>query len=428
MNIRLPMPHAGQKLVRQEARRFNVLSAGRRWRKTTLVMPIAVEVMLNGGTVVWGAPTYDQVQTAFEETERACRGAARFRRSPTMDVEMRGAGRILFRSLDDPDNARSKTADLIVVDEAADVVEYAWTEVLLPMLMDTGGGAWLMGTPKGMNWFWREWAGAKDQADSASWQIPTVGATITPSGLVRAPHPYENPGIPFGEIERQFAKSTEARFRQEILAEFIEDAGGVFRGVTACATGAIETPRPGQFVLGVDWGKHNDFTVLVLLDVRKRTVVDFDRFNQIDWHLQRRRLTTLIQRWTDAGARVDVIAESNSMGESQIEELRRGSPPICVQPFVTTSASKSQIIESLQLSIETKRIAFPNLPVLVNELQAYEQTKLPSGVTRYSAPEGMHDDAVMALAIAHSAADDSLAGVALPIPIHTTSFGTGAFR
>lgn len=426
--IRLPMPHAGQKLVRQEARRFNVLSAGRRWRKTTLVMPIAVEVMLRGGTVVWGAPTYDQVMTAYEEMHRGCKGVARFRRSPTMDVEIAGAGRALFRSLDNPDNARSKTAHLVVVDEAADVVETAWTEVLLPMLMDTQGGAWLMGTPKGMNWFFREWTGARDHEDSKAWQIPTLGATITPTGLVRVPHPYENPNIPFEEIERQFQKMPEARFRQEILAEFVEDAGGVFRGVMACAAGSVEEPHPGHFVLGVDWGKHQDFTVLVLLDVQKRAVVDFDRFNQIDWHLQRRRLVEMVKRWERAGARVEIVAEANSMGESQIEALRRGDPPLFVQPFVTTGPSKARIVEGLQLAIETKRVSFPNIPVIVNELQAFEQERLPSGGMRFSAPDGLHDDVVMALAIAVDAAGPDGGELDLDLPPDTewAEYGQGA--
>ena len=66
--IRLPCPHQGQILVRNEAKRFNWLSAGRRWRKTTLAMSIAVENAVNGKTIIWGAPTYDQVSVGFEET------------------------------------------------------------------------------------------------------------------------------------------------------------------------------------------------------------------------------------------------------------------------------------------------------------------------------------------------------------------------
>jgi hypothetical protein len=40
--------------------------------------------------------------------------------------------------------------------------------------------------------------------------------------------------------------------------------------------------------------------------------------------------------------------------------------------------------------------------VLIGELQAFEAKSLPSGFTRYAAPEGLHDDMVMSLAIAWS--------------------------
>lgn len=403
--VRLPMPHSGQKRVWRERKRFNILAAGRRWRKTTLVMPMCVEAALEGATIVWGAPVADQVATAYEETEKAVRQVARCIRSPHSDVEIRGAGRILFRSLDNPHNVRSKTADGIVIDECGDIDEAAFSEVMLPMLMDTRGWAWLMGTPKGRNWFWREWVTARGKIDHAAWQIPTLGVEITPGGLVRSPHPYENPEIAFEEIASQFSKMPEMRFRQEILAEFVEDAGGVFRGVMACATGRLMAPYSGSFVLGVDWGKSRDFTVLVLIDVKTRQVVAFDRFNQIDWFLQRRRLWELYRPWWQAGAKVSIVVESNSIGDVQLEELRRGdraegTPPLPVQAFLTTQASKQQAIEDLVMAIETQKITYPNLAVLVNELQGFEQTRLPSGLMRYSAPDGMHDDAVMALAIA----------------------------
>ena len=72
VQIALPEPHAGQRLVRSEARRFNWLCAGRRWRKTTLVMPLVVEAALYGGEYVWGAPTFRQVRIGWEEMLRAC--------------------------------------------------------------------------------------------------------------------------------------------------------------------------------------------------------------------------------------------------------------------------------------------------------------------------------------------------------------------
>src|SRR3972149_5810129 len=136
--IRLPYPHPGQIAVRRQLRRFNWLVAGRRWRKTTLVMSIAVERALTGQQILWGAPTFDQVRVGFEETKRAAHGVALFNES-RMTARFPGGGMLIYRSLDTPDNARGHTADGVVIDEAADVEPLAWREVLRPMLIGTNG-------------------------------------------------------------------------------------------------------------------------------------------------------------------------------------------------------------------------------------------------------------------------------------------------
>ena len=67
---------------------------------------------------------------------------------------------------------------------------------------------------------------------------------------------------------------------------------------------------------------------------------------------------------------------------------------------MTTIATKTVIIETLALAFERGDVRILADPVLIGELQAYEMERLPSGLMRYSAPEGMHDDTVMALALA----------------------------
>jgi hypothetical protein len=403
----LPYPHPGQRTIRREARRFNWLAAGRRWRKTTLVMSIAVEAALRGTPIVWGAPTYDQVRVGWDEARKAAGTVAKFNQSD-MQAQFPSGGRIVFRSLDDPDNARGHTAGGVVIDESADVSERAWYEVLRPMLIDTDGWAWCIGTPKSRNWFWREHVRAADRADSRAWQVPTLGVRLTAQGLVRAPHPLENPAIPFAEIQQMAATMPERTFRQEILAEFIEDTGGVFRRVTERATlpGLLEPNPQRQTVMGVDWGKSQDFTVLVVVDVTTGHVVGFDRFNQIDWAVQRERLRALWGQWR-CGV---ILAERNSIGDPNIEALQRDGLP--VQGFTTTNSTKTQAIEALSLAIETGQTQYPPLPPLLDELHAYEMTRLPSGATRYSAPEGLHDDCVIAFALAWHAAHG---GTAAPL-------------
>lgn len=102
---------------------------------------------------IWGAPTYDQVRIGYGEVKRALGYLGEYNITRmTVDIPRTG-GTIIFRSLDNPDNVRGYTADGVVMDEAAFIKDAAWNEVLRPMLIDTGGWAWGIGTPKGSNWF-----------------------------------------------------------------------------------------------------------------------------------------------------------------------------------------------------------------------------------------------------------------------------------
>ena len=66
-------------------------------------------------------------------------------------------------------------------------------------------------------------------------------------------------------------------------------------------------------------------------------------------------------------------------------------------------ATKAAAIDALALAFEQRVLTIIPDPVLVGELQAFEMERLPSGMFRYGAPSGMHDDTVMALAMAWQA-------------------------
>lgn len=158
---------------------------------------------------------------------------------------------------------------------------------------------------------------------------------------------------------------------------------------------------PHGIVIGVDWGRHNDFTVIAAIDAHNKTVLAIDRFSGIDYGLQLERLKSFRELFPFAG----IVAESNSMGEPLVEALQREGLP--VRAFQTTAPSKRMIIEALSLAFEKQMIRIPNQPWLIDELMAYEQERLPGGMLRYGAPPGGHDDGVMALAIAWSAVDSA---------------------
>lgn len=86
------------------------------------------------------------------------------------------------------------------------------------------------------------------------------------------------------------------------------------------------------------------------------------------------------------------------MGRPNNEALRAMGLP--VRDFVTGNASKAEIIEGLAGQIERGQLTLLADPVQIGELQAYEGERMAGGSTRYSAPDGMHDDTVIALALA----------------------------
>jgi hypothetical protein len=310
-----------------------------------------------------------------------------------------GGGEVSVRSADNPDSLRGEGLDFLVIDECAFVTEEAWTEALRPALSDRLGRAMFISTPKGRNWYWRIWRRGQEESGSEwmSWRFPTSA----------------NPYIDPAEIEAARQMLPEATFRQEYLAEFIEDAGSVFRNIRACIAAPPDGPAPGHwYVMGVDWAQSHDFTALVVMDAAARQVVEIDRFNQIGWDVQRGRLAAMAARWGVAA----IVAEQNSMGGPNIEALQREGLP--VYAFQTTNQSKQNIMVALQLAFERREIGIPDDPVLISELEAYEATRLPSGRWRYEAPAGMHDDTVIALALALEAANAMTAGPAQGIVVH----------
>jgi len=135
-----------------------------------------------------------------------------------------------------------------------------------------------------------------------------------------------------------------------------------------------------------------------VMDMTVLKQVFMDRMTDTDYASQRIRLKALAERYN----RASVLAESNSMGQPNIEALQNMN--VSVQGFTTTNASKAEIIQALELAFERGDIQILKDDLQANELMAYEGEKLPSGLIRYGAPEGMHDDCVMALALAWWAA------------------------
>jgi hypothetical protein len=380
VKITLPKLHPAQIQIKNERKRFNVIDCGRRFGKNVMLQDGAIETALRDGMPVgWGAPTYKMLLDDWKSIANVLAPVTARRNEQEKQLRLVTGGTVEMFSLDNPDAIRGKKFKRFIVNEAAFVPSLMdiFNMVIRPTLIDYQGEADFAGTPKGRNGFWQLY-NITDK-NWMRWQMSS----------------YSNPHILAAELDALKATMLERAWRQEIMAEFLDDGGGVFRFVMEAAILSPADPIPGrQYVIGVDWGRTNDATVFSVLDITERVQVYVDRMTDTDYASQRLRLKALSQRYNGA----PVLAESNSMGQPNIEALQMMEVP--VTGFTTTNATKAQIIQALELAFEQRAIKILDNDMQTAELMAYESEKLPSGLVRYSAPEGMHDDTVMALALA----------------------------
>ena len=376
-------PHRSQGIVHRDPTRFKVLAAGRRWGKTRLGVNECMDVASGGGRAWWVAPTYKLSEVGWRPLRKMGAKLGVEVRKVDRQVVFPSGGWVQIRSADDPDSLRGEGLDFVVMDECAFMYEAAWTEAISPSLSDRKGRALFISTPKRRNWFWKVWTIGQsgDDPEWKSWRFPTE----------------DNPYIDPAEIDAAKRRMPERTFRQEYLAEFIDNEGAVFRNIAAClyAVGDVPADHAGhETVMGVDWGKSEDYTVCSVGCRDCRREVALDRFHGIDYRLQRQRIQALAERW----GVYDILAESNSMGEPNIEDMQYSGLP--VRGFQTTASSKPPLIENLVLTFEREEMQFIDNPVATAELEAYEmKASANTGRPTYSAPEGLHDDTVIARAL-----------------------------
>lgn len=373
-----------------------MLACGRRWGKTLLGQDVLIQPTLKGWPVAWFAPTYKLLIEAWREILRALYPIMKRNNATERRIELRSGGVLDFWTLEDPDAGRSRKYKRVFIDEAALVPNLGeiWHASIRPTLADMQGDTFMGSTPKGRNFFWQCWQKGQDASEPewTSWQKPT----------------HDNPHILPSEIEAMRAAMPERLYRQEVLAEFLEDGGGVFRSVASLATLEPQArANGGQYVGGIDWARSNDYTVLSVIDARTKKQVALDRFSQVEYETQLHRFQAMHERFKVGSW----LAEENAMGGPLVERLQREGYP--VQGFTTTNTTKSHLIDGLALAFERGELTLLDDPTQTAELQAYEMERLPSGMIRYGAPEGMHDDCVIALALAWQAATHTSRGIYL---------------
>lgn len=390
VTITLPEMHPAQRRIITEARRFNVLNCGRRFGKDILGHDRIIGPALDGKPCAWFAPTYKMLAENWRDLRNVLAPILRKANEQEKRLEMVTGGVIEMWSLDNQDAARGRHYARVIINEAAMIAGLldAWNMVIRPTLIDLAGDAWFLSTPRGLNGFYALWQQAESTDGWARWRYPTDA----------------NPHIPSDEVQAIRAALPERVVRQEIDAEFVED-GAYFQNVDKAAV-ILEPDQPEQHTghtifLGVDWAKSEDYTVIVAACRECGRVVDWDRFNRIDYTFQREKLRTMAARWKARG----ILPERNSIGEPNIELIDFAHVvigPDGKRGYNTTATTKPNLIEGL-----ARALAFDGYKVpaaAADELRSYEIELGSNGHPRFGAIKGGHDDWVIALALAWQAA------------------------
>lgn len=377
IEVTLPLPHKNQTKVIEQAKRFNVLDCGRRWGKSVLSINLLSEIALQGFPAGYFTPTYKLLEGSYKEALNVLQPIIS-RKHDNQFIELITGGIIEFWSLDNPQAGRSRKYKRVIVDEAAFVKNLweSWTESIRPTLTDLKGDAFFMSTPKGKNDFYKLYMrGANGEPNWMAWQMPTS----------------TNPFIDISEILDAQKDLPELAFSQEYEAQFNDNVANPFgyEFIKQC-TFPVSTDAPVCF--GIDLAKSFDYTVIIGLDKFGRCCY-FERF-QKDWNLTKQ----IILQLPKAPMRVD----STGVGDPIVEDLQRQRPNVFGEKF--TSWGKQQLMEGLQVAIQQRKITFPE-GVITNELESFEYEFTRTGV-KYGAPVGMHDDTVMALALAYKQFQD----------------------
>ncbi len=454
-------PHPAQKRIHAARTvRFRTVCTGRRFGKT---LCLAAELLDRGGCELagdygWVAPTYNVAERGIEAFRTIAEGFVNVSGRAPSKLEFDGpAGsvRVWFLSADNPDNIRGYGFQGLVIDEAGSMPVDVWTYVLRPTIAQTLGWAVFVSTPKGRNWFYDLFTRGMDanETDYASFKFPSNAS------------PYF-PAKEWEEAQRTLPSDV---FKQEYLAEFLEDSAGVFRNVDDCliwdvtTDAGIETAKHAKYakgdsheeaqkaqiwrgaecvrnvVVGCDVAKHTDWTVLVAMDAETGRCFAMERFNHLDWPIQKERILAFVRKY-----RGRLILDATGVGDPIYDDLK------CVygdiEAFKFTAVSKTALVQRLIVAVEQRRVSWPagresnrerrektlkkeedgiahelheltrkgeGLPfdraqgtasqwdVLTNEMKRYEYQISASGNITYGAPGGYHDDCVMALALAN---------------------------
>jgi len=353
------------------------------------------------GSLCWVvAPTYNHLDVCEvyledifnEEDESFIVGRNRTKRR----WELYNGTVIRMRSAEWPMTLRGPNIDGVIwVDEAAYIKREAWS-IIRQRVNVTQAPIFTTTTPNRLNWY-------KDEVDFAGILGDEYGEFQEGNRFVSHYPTDAFPWVSEEEIQDVKRSMTLDLFEQDYMAKFVSPHLGVFRRLDeAMSREPIVKRDDSQYVMGLDLAKQQDWTAVIIMDGRGQ-ILHIDRWNKIDWIIQRERIKTLSEKWNCL-----VVLDSSNVGAMFEEDLRHSG--VRVHPMAMNYQIKIDLINALQLAFERAHIHIPHpetawapacTRILIDELRCFESKLTPGGRITYAAPKSKNDDMVVALALAN---------------------------
>lgn len=360
-----------------DERRYSIIEATTKAGKTVGCMIwIAEQAMLGcrGKNYWWVAPIFPQAKIAFRRLKLGLPKEVYKANETELTITLANGAVIWFKSADKPDSLYGEDVFAVVIDEASRCKEEAWYAIR-STLTATQGKVRIIGNVKGRkNWAYKLARKAESGADNMGYHKITAKDAVA-GGILDEK-----------EIADAKEQLPENVFKELYEAEPSADGGNPF-GYDAIQSCIKELSNLPPVCFGVDLAKSVDYTVIIGLDINCKCCF-FERF-QAPW-------PETINKIFEKTKHIPTLVDSTGVGDPVLEALQKMSS--VYEGFKFSASSKQQIMEGLAVAIQQKKISYPSGHI-VNELNEFEYVYTRTGV-QYSAPEGLHDDCVCALALA----------------------------
>lgn len=249
-----------------------------------------------------------------------------------------------------------------------------------PILAVNGGWAVFNGTPRGQNHAYNLLKMAEGLPDEWFTQVLTVDDTkvLTEEQIESE----RGSGMPQQLID------------QEYYCKFIENATNFFRDIDGACINTPQSEQPHYlYAMGVDLAKYQDYTAISVINLHTFQQVYLERFNQLDWNIQKARIEAVYHKFNRPRGFID----ATGVGDPIVEDLNKKG--IRLEAYKFTEQTRRDLLQNLAIKMEQRSVTLLDDDILKSELSYFQYELGAGGKLKIKVPDSLHDDTVFSTAL-----------------------------